>query len=259
MIAIFVSAKLFGEVAKRLGQPAVLGELFAGVLIGVSGLRLVDPHDAIIHLLAQFGVVLLLFLIGLNSELDRLVAVGVAAVIVAVLGVGLTFTAGFALARALGLPSLISIFLGASLTATSVGISARVLHDLGHLQDPEAQIVLAAAVVDDILGIILLTMIGRIAEGASALGDRSGSAVIVGAFAAGLLLGRTRAGKRIERVIREPAHFFIPIFFVVVGAAIDIKAISVRFLMLGIGLACVAAGSKFAAGFAATVAICGGP
>src|SRR5213078_5126085 len=73
LIAIFVSAKLFGELVERLGQPAVLGELIGGALVGVSGLRLVNPHDATIHLLAQLGVILLLFVIGLDTDLDRLV------------------------------------------------------------------------------------------------------------------------------------------------------------------------------------------
>src|SRR5213593_454121 len=166
LIAIFVSAKLFGELAERLGQPAVLGELIGGALVGISGLRLVNPHDPTIYLLAQLGVILLLFLIGLDTELGKLLNVGGAAVVVAVIGVAATFAGGFALGHFLGFPDLVAVFLGASLTATSVGISARVLSDLGHLHDREAQIILGAAVVDDIIGIILLTLIGRIAEGA---------------------------------------------------------------------------------------------
>src|SRR5881628_3117032 len=97
LIAIFVAAKLFGELAERLGQPAVLGELIGGVIIGVSGLRLVNPHDPTIFLFAQLGIILLLFLIGRNMELDKLMQVGIAAVIVAVAGVMVTFAGGFAL------------------------------------------------------------------------------------------------------------------------------------------------------------------
>jgi len=76
LIAIFAAAKLFGELAERLGQPAVLGELVGGIVVGVSGLRLVDPHDVTIHLLSELGVIILLFLIGLETDLDKLLSVG---------------------------------------------------------------------------------------------------------------------------------------------------------------------------------------
>src|SRR5438552_11996850 len=165
LIAIFVAAKLLGELAERIGQPAVLGELSGGVIVGVSGLRLVDPRDPTIYLLAQLGIILLLFLIGLDTELDKLLHVGVAAVVVAVIGVAATFAGGFALGHFLGLDNIVAVFLGGSLTATSVGISARVLSDLGHLHDREAQIILGAAVLDDIIGVVLLTLIGRITQG----------------------------------------------------------------------------------------------
>ncbi len=313
LIAIFVSAKLFGELAERVGQPAVLGELIGGALVGISGLRLVNPHDPTIHLLAQLGVILLLFLIGLDTELEKLLRVGVAAVIVAVLGVAATFAGGFALGHLLGFPDVVAVFLGASLTATSVGISARVLSDLGHLHDREAQIILGAAVLDDIIGVILLTLIGRIAEGGDltplgvvwltfvafgfvilAIGIGSwlaplliraierihvarglffaslvfalalayvaqlvGSAIIIGSFAAGLVLALTDKGREIERQVHDVANFFVPIFFVVVGAAIDARTLnplnadSRKFLVIGIGLAAVAIVGKMLAGLAA--------
>src|SRR5581483_1830378 len=165
LIAIFAAAKLFGELAERIGQPAVLGELVGGAVVGVSGLRLVDPHDATISLLAQLGIILLLFLIGLDTELQKLLDVGLAAVVLAVIGVALTFGGGFALGELLGLDTIVAVFLGGALSATSVGITARVLSDLGHLHDRESQVILAAAVVDDIIGIILLTLVGRIADG----------------------------------------------------------------------------------------------
>jgi Kef-type K+ transport system membrane component KefB len=307
LIAIFVSAKLFGELAERIGQPAVLGELIGGAIVGVSGLRLVDPRDPTIALLAQLGIILLLFLIGLESELGKLLEVGPAAVIVAVIGVAATFAGGFALGRLLGLDNIVAIFLGGSLTATSVGISARVLSDLGHLHDREAQIILAAAVVDDLIGVVLLTLIGRIAEGndltplgvmwltvvafgfvilAIAIGSwlapalvrlidrihvarglffasiifaftlayaaqRVGSAIIIGSFAAGLVLARTDKGHEIERQVHDIAHFFVPIFFVAVGAAIDVRAFSFKFLVIGAGLAAIAVIGKLLAGFSA--------
>ncbi len=314
LIAIFVSAKLFGEFAERIGQPAVLGELIGGAIVGISGLRLVNPHDPTIYLLAQLGIVLLLFLIGLETELDKLLDVGLAAMIVAVVGVSATFAGGFALGHLLGFPPIISVFLGGSLTATSVGISARVLSDLGHLHDREAQIILGAAVVDDIIGVVLLTLIGRIAEGGNltALGvvwltvvafgfvilaitigswlapvlvrlieridvargllfasiifalalaytaQRVGSAIIIGSFAAGLVLARTDKGEEIERQVHDLSHFFVPIFFVAVGAAIDVRTLnpldagSRKFLVTGVGLAAIAMTGKLLAGFAAT-------
>lgn len=313
LVATFVAAKLFGELAERMGMPAVLGELVGGVLVGVSGLRLVDPHANVIHLLAQLGIVFLLFLVGLETDLARLVASGPAAVVVAVAGVALTFAGGYAIGTALHFPQIVAVFLGGALTATSVGITARVLSDLGHLQDAEAQVILGAAVVDDIIGVVLLTCIGSVAEGngvgplaiariaAIAFGfvagalvvgsylapvlvraidridmargiffasivfaltlayaaDRAGTAIIIGSFAAGLVLARTEKGGEIKRQVHDVAHFFVPIFFVAVGAAIDVKTLNPfdaaarRFLLVGILLAVVAAIGKIAAGFLA--------
>jgi Kef-type K+ transport system membrane component KefB len=313
LIATFVAAKLFGELAERIGQPAVLGELLGGVLVGVSGLRLVDPNANVIHLLAQLGIVLLLFLIGLETELEKLVACGPSALVVAIAGVAFTFAGGYAIGVALHFPQIVAVFLGGALTATSVGITARVLSDLGHLKDAEAQVILGAAVVDDIIGVILLTCIGSVAEGngvgplavvriaAIAFGfvavaliagaylapllvraieridvarglffasivfaltlayvaHRAGTAIIIGSFAAGLVLARTEKGSEIKRQVHDVAHFFVPIFFVAVGAAIDVKTLNPfdaaarRFLYVGVLLAVAAAVGKIAAGFLA--------
>lgn len=313
LIAIFVAAKVFGELAERVGQPAVLGEIIGGIIIGVSGLHLVDPHDPTIHLLAELGVILLLFLIGLQTDLSKLISVGGSAISVALVGVALPFAGGLALGRFLGLSFMVAVFLGAVLTATSVGITARVLSDLGHLQDDESQIILGAAVVDDVIGLVLLTIVSRLAAGgelsalilgriilvafgfvflAIAVGSmlapylirmierinmarglffasvvfsfvlaylaaRVGSAVIIGAFAAGLALARTDKRDVIEREVHDVAQFFVPIFFVVVGAAIDLTTLnpfvaeSRRFLLIGLGLTVVGVLGKIAAGFAA--------
>lgn len=311
LIAIFVAAKLFGELAVRLGQPAVLGEIIGGVLIGVSGLHLVDPHDVSIHLLSELGVILLLFLIGLETDLKKLMSVGGSAGAVAVVGVTLPLIGGIAFGRLLGMPMMVAIFLGAAMTATSVGITARVLSDLGHLKDDESQIILGAAVVDDIIGLVLLTLVGTLAGGGSltAMGvtkviliafgfvllaivigsklapmliraiDRIdmarglffasvvfalllawiahevGSAIIIGSFAAGLVLARTDRGKEIEHEVHDVAQFFIPIFFVVVGASVDLRSINPfdptgrRYLWIGLGLTAIGFVGKVAAGF----------
>jgi len=305
LIAIFVAAKLFGEIAERLGQPAVLGELLGGVLIGVSGLRLVDPHDVTIHLLSELGVILLLFVIGLETDLKQLMRVGGSATAVAIVGVALPLAGGIAFGQFLGMSMMVSVFLGAALTATSVGITARVLSDLGHLKDPESQVILGAAVVDDIIGLVLLTLIGTLAEGGALtflgvgrivlvafgfvllaivigsqlapmliraidrihvarglffasllfalllayLASRVGSAIIIGSFAAGLVLARTHRGKDIEREVHDIAQFFVPIFFVVVGAAVDIRSIRGETIWIGLGLTAIGIVGKVAAGF----------
>jgi Na+:H+ antiporter len=312
LIAIFLAAKLFGELAERLGQPAVLGELIGGIVVGVSGLRVVDPHDPTIHLLAELGVIFLLFLIGLDTDLKRLLSVGGSATTVAIVGVALPFLGGVAFGQAMGFRLMVSVFLGASLTATSVGITARVLSDLGHLHDDESQVILGAAVVDDIIGLVLLTIVSTLAEGgelsflgvgrliviafgfvflAILIGSylaptliraieridiargllfasivfalalayaalRVGSAVIIGSFAAGLVLARTKKGKQIEREVHDVAQFFVPIFFIVVGAAIDLKSVNPfdagarRFAMIGLALTAIGILGKVLAGFA---------
>ena len=313
LLAIFAAAKLFGELAVRIGQPAVLGEMIGGIVIGVSGLHLIDAHDPMLHVLAELGVILLLFLIGLETDIHRLLSVGGASLSVAAVGVLLPFGAGFGVGAALGYPTMVSVFLGAALTATSVGITAGVLSDLGHLKSDESQVILGAAVVDDILGLVLLTVIGAFAAGerltvlgvtkilaiafgfvalAVAIGsllaprlialvarvrvgkalffasimfafglaylaDLAGSALIIGAFAAGLVLAQTDRGRDIEHEVYDVATFFIPIFFVSVGAAVDLKALNPYnaatrpFFIIGMLLTIVAIIGKILAGYAA--------
>jgi Kef-type K+ transport system membrane component KefB len=311
LIAIFAAAKLFGELAERIGQPAVLGELVGGIVVGVSGLRLVDPHDTTIHLLSELGVIILLFLIGLETDLGKLLSVGGSATLVAVVGVALPFAGGAAVGLLLGYSKIIAIFLGAALTATSVGITARVLSDLGHLQDDESQVILGAAVIDDIIGLVLLTLVGTLAGGgeltaasiarvalvavgfvvlAIVIGSRLapsiirlvqrikvargvffaaimfafflaylaqqiGSAVIIGSFAAGLVLARGDKADLIQREVHDIGQFFVPIFFVVVGAAVDLRALNPfraetrLFLLIALVLTAVGVVGKVLAGY----------
>ena len=313
LIAIFASAKLFGELAERVGQPAVLGELIAGLVVGVSGLQIVDPQNHTIHLLAELGVVLLLFMIGLETDLKKLLSVGASSTAVAVVGVVVPFVLGYFAGVYLGYGAMISIFLGATLTATSVGITARVLSDLGHLQDRESQVILGAAVIDDILGLILLTIVGALSRGEDLtvlgvakttliafgfvvvaivlgnwlapalislitrlrvakalffasvmfafalafLAEEVGSAMIIGAFAAGLVLARTKRSDQIEREVHDIAQFFVPIFFVSVGSAVDLRTLNPldpdarRFLVIGVVLTAIAIIGKLVAGWGA--------
>jgi Kef-type K+ transport system membrane component KefB len=163
LVLVWLAAKVLGEGMERLGQTAVLGELLAGVIIGPGVLGLVHESPSL-HALAELGVLILLFEVGLESDLGDLLSAGLQATLVAVVGVALPFVLGFALMHALGHPGLVSVFVGATLTATSVGITARVLADLGRLQDAAAKVVLAAAVVDDVLGLIILAVVTGIAQ-----------------------------------------------------------------------------------------------
>jgi Na+:H+ antiporter len=163
LTVILIAAKLGGELATRIGQPAVLGELVAGVvlgnlsLVGFGALEHVES-DPFVDMLAQLGVLILLFEIGLESTVRQMLAVGRSALVVACLGVAAPFALGWAVGAWL-LPAhgaYVHAFLGATLCATSVGITARVLQELGSSQTPEARVILGAAVIDDVLGLVVL-------------------------------------------------------------------------------------------------------
>lgn len=159
LVAILLTARLLGEWAARSGMPSVLGEILAGVILGPSLLGYLQVHDTI-RLLAAIGVILLLFEVGLESDMHQLAKAGLKSAAVAVVGVVAPFLLAFLLCRwGFGLPMLPSLFVGGTLTATSIGITVRVLEDLKRHRCPEARIVLGAAVIDDILGVILLTML----------------------------------------------------------------------------------------------------
>lgn len=166
---ILIAAKLSGLVEK-IGQPSVLGELIIGVVLGnlvLLGIDVFEPikQDGIIAFLSELGVVILLFQIGLESNIQKMGKVGMRAFAVAVLGVVVPFVLGTYLVGPWLLPGLTEnayLFIGATLTATSVGITARVFKDLGKLQSKEAQIVLGAAVIDDVLGLIILAVVSAI-------------------------------------------------------------------------------------------------
>ena len=170
LAVILGTAKLGGALAQRVSQPAVLGELVAGVLLGGSVLGLVDPTTEVLHLLAELGVVILLFEIGLETDLRQLMQVGGASARVAVVGVGLPFVLGYAVCWGLGLGSLVAVVVGATLTATRVGITARVLSDLHRLHEPESHIILGAAVIDDVIGLVILAVVERLTHGHAVTG-----------------------------------------------------------------------------------------
>jgi Kef-type K+ transport system membrane component KefB len=160
---ILIAARLLSEVVARFGVPSVIGELIAGLLIGPSLLGWVSP-DTTMKLLAEIGIILLLFEVGMDTDLSRLASSGVKPMVVALVGFLLPFMLGYGISVQLfDLPQLTALFIGGTLTATSIGITVRVLDDLGKRQTDEAQIVIGAAVLDDILGVVALAMLYQFA------------------------------------------------------------------------------------------------
>lgn len=165
LAAILIGAKLAGRLSQRIGLPSVFGELVLGLVLGPSLLHLIQPNDPL-ALLAEVGVILLMFRAGLETDLVQMRKVGLAATIVALGGVLLPFGGGFALGRLFGLSNLPALFVGAVLTATSVSISAEVLRELGHLRSKVGATILGAAVIDDVLGVLVLSLVlGLAGEG----------------------------------------------------------------------------------------------
>lgn len=183
LLTILLAARLMAEIAVRLGMPSVIGELFAGIILGPSLFGWMEPNEVIKHL-AEIGIILLLFQVGLETDVRRLVKSGKKSFIVAVGGLIVPFALGFSLAYlAFNLSLLVSLFIGGTLTATSIGITIRVLSDLKRQQEKEGQIVLGAAVLDDILGVVLLALLYEFSIGGGInMINASKVLVFVGAF-----------------------------------------------------------------------------
>lgn len=316
LVFIYLASKLGGELSKLVDLPPVLGELVAGVVVGVSALHLLvfpeagatasdsvvmtilqqiaglSPENVgevftsqseVISVLAELGVIILLFEIGLESDLRELQKVGVRAAIVAVVGVVAPFFAGtIGLILIFGMPTIPAVFAGAALTATSIGITSKVLSELGQLKSTEGQIIVGAAVIDDVLGIIVLAVVASLAKtgdvdvlnlvyliisatafllGSIFLGkffNKSFVAIaeklqtrgklvipalifaflmaflanaihleaILGAFAAGLVLDETDKRKELDQQVIPIADILVPIFFVSVGAQVDLSVLN---------------------------------
>lgn len=316
LVFIYLASKLGGELSKLVDLPPVLGELVAGVVVGVSALHLLVFPEAgavasdsvimtilqqvvglspenipevfatqseVISVLAELGVIILLFEIGLESDLRELQKVGSKAAIVAVVGVVVPFVAGTAgLMLIFGMPTIPAVFAGAALTATSIGITSKVLSELGQLKSTEGQIIVGAAVIDDVLGIIVLAVVASLAKTGEvditnliylivsatafllgsiffgkffnksfvAIADKlqtRGNLVIpalifaismaflanaihleaiLGAFAAGLVLDETDKRKELDQQILPIADILVPIFFISVGARVDLSVLN---------------------------------
>ncbi|WP_205617101.1 cation:proton antiporter [Pelomicrobium methylotrophicum] len=249
-IALILGAAKTASLVERFGQPAVLGELLVGIALGNLFLLGIDwfesiKTDEIVKFLAELGVVILLFQIGLESSVDSMRRVGVRAFLVAVVGVVLPFLLGTLIVGPLLLPGLsfnAYLFLGATLTATSVGITGRVFKDMGTLQTAESQIVLGAAVIDDVLGLVILAVVSAIVSAGTV--DALGVAWIVAKamlfLVAALVLGQMMA-PRISRFFSR-IHTGVGMkFMLVIGTCLVFA-----FLAQQIGLAPIV--GAFAAG-----------
>ena len=314
-VLIFIAARTLAEILVRFELPTILGELLAGVIIGASGLHLLVPPETQVQLSGAFSNVLgglahippeeigliynesfgslrsvsnlglysLLFLTGLESELDELMAVGAQAFSVAVVGVVLPFALGtFGLMALFHVDPIQAIFAGASMTATSIGITASVFGELGYLRTREGQIVIGAAVLDDILGIVILAVVVSLAAGGSLeiapivqlvvaavlfvvvalvlsrkaapafdwmidqlkapgaklvgsylllgascfIATAIGLEAALGAFAAGLIASTSKHRHEIQAAVMPIVGLFATVFFVLVGAGMDLSVIN---------------------------------
>jgi Kef-type K+ transport system membrane component KefB len=164
MLLVFGSAKLLAELFERMGQPGIVGEIVAGILIGPSVLGWIQP-DQVLTVLSELGVMFLLFRVGLEVKAGELIRVGGTAALVATLGVIIPFLLGWGIMYLWGEPTIESTFVGAAMVATSVGITAQVLATKGVLDHAASKIILAAAVIDDVLGLIVLGVVSSLARG----------------------------------------------------------------------------------------------
>ena len=234
MVAIFllfVAAKVGEEVARRLGQPAVIGELLGGFLLGPGVLGLVVPGETA-FVLAEIGVVILLFSVGLEVRLDDLLAVGRPAVLTALIAMILPLVAGAAIVLTQGETLSAAMFVGLALAATSIGITSRVLAEMGVLDRTFARVVLGAAVIDDVLALILIGIVSGAAEG-----DVSGSTLLVAVAAFGLVGLGFAAARRARGLKRE--IFTWPLFADTPLVPAFILMFAVALVSAAVGLAAI--------------------
>lgn len=297
LLIILMTARLFAELATLARVPPVVGELSAGVVLGPTALGWIEPSP-VIRLLAEIGIILLLFEAGLETEVRQLIRAGFKAMVIAVVGFVSPFILGFLISfQTFGRPLLESLFVGGTLTATSIGITLRILTDLQRQRAHEARLVLGAAVIDDILGVVLLALLYEFSIGGGVsftnagrvlffilvfflvapvaakiisllihrldrvtqvpgliptavvslvlflawLSHAVGAPELLGGFAAGLALSRrfflpfglalhtdVDFAERIDRQMRPIIHLFVPIFFVMVGLSLNLRAIDWR-------------------------------
>ena len=217
MLIIFGSAKLLAELFERIGQPGIVGEILAGALVGPSVLGWIAPNDTL-KALSDLGVLFLLFGVGMEVKASELLKVGGKATLVATIGVIFPFFAGWGILFAWGAPQLEAIFVGASMVATSVGITASVLSARGVLHEVASKVILAAAVIDDVLGLIVLAVVSSVARGRVNLWEIALVTLLATAFTVVMAIWGTTAVKRVlpifgSRDRADEAEFHIALVF----------------------------------------------
>ncbi|HVL54194.1 MAG TPA: cation:proton antiporter [Vitreimonas sp.] len=231
LFTLLVAAKIGEEVARRLGQPAVIGELLGGFVVGPHALNLIQIGEGSL-VFSEIGVVILLFAVGLEVRTDDLLAVGKPAALTAVIAMALPIGAGMLIGAAMGEPLGTSAFIGLALAATSIGITSRVLADMGVLNRAFARVVLGAAVIDDVLALILIGVVSGLAAGT--LSDQT----LFLAVAAFGLVGLGFAAARRARGLRREA-FTWPLFADTPLVPAFILMLALALLSAAIGLAAI--------------------
>jgi len=238
LFIIFVAAQIGGEIAQRLKLPSVVGEIAAGCAIGPSALGWVTLPDIAVgtplDVLAEIGVILLLFSVGLETRLDDLKKVGASAFLVGVLGVFIPFVLGALWAHGSGFDWIRSMFVAAAFVATSAGITARVLQELGVLQRQEARIILGAAVIDDILAMLLLGVVSSLQGGGNVdIGSLAGTLLGAIGFVAVIGWGGTRVMRRGSGWLEKPSNP-MSVLAIVLALCLGLAYLSMRFHLAAI-------------------------
>jgi Kef-type K+ transport system membrane component KefB len=204
LFVLLLAAKIGDEIFRRIGQPAIVGEILAGVIVGPSVLGIVYP-DTPIEVFAELGVVFLLFWVGLETKISELGEVGRTALTVGVLGVVVPLVGGIGLGVARGDDTGTAIFIGAALVATSAGITSAVLIELGALRTRAARTVLGAAIVDDVLALMILAIaVGIAVEGTVDIGSIAATVALAVGFLVFFALGGTRVTQRWPQIFKAP-------------------------------------------------------
>ena len=244
-----MTRRLLAAVTSRV--PRLVLEIVAGVMIGPSVLGLVRPTTTLHHV-ADTGAALLLFMVGMHVDADALRSARGAATRVALVGIVAPVVGGMVVGMSVGESWRTSLFLGAALSATSIGITARVFRDAGQLDSPEAHVVIGAAVIDDVLGLALLAVVTIVASDRGFdMGTALSSVVIIGSFFAGMTAARSRVAAGVESSASRLATVVVPLFFVHVGLKADLSVVSsAGTLLLAVVVLLVAMATKLVAGTA---------
>jgi Kef-type K+ transport system membrane component KefB len=240
LAVVLISAKLLGAIARRIGLPAVIGEILAGILLGPSVLGLltsreIDHHRDPMVVLAQLGICVLLFRVGLETDFERARTVAWPALRLATIGMALPLVFGMSIALAFGIPPLTAFFIGSTLTATSIGVTASVMEELHVSATPTALLILGAAVMDDIGGLVLLAALVSLntADGRVWIDVPIAVAQVAGLLGASIWLGRplSRATVWLTRRTHIHSTLLVLIFGVLLLSAAAAEAVGLQMIM----------------------------